>query len=190
MARFGRVLTAMVTPFNDDGSLNLDVAQQLARYLQDHGNDGLVDRRHDGRVAGAHRRRTAVVVRSRHRGGHDSGDRRHRHQRHSPFGASHQGGGRARRGRRPRRVPVLQPSVAGRHRRPHARDGRRQRPAGDGLRHPRAHGSQDRHGDAAEAVPRGAEHRCAQGRGRQSRRDGRAHQPRCPTVSRCTAATT
>ncbi len=42
MARFGRVLTAMVTPFNDDGSLNLDVAQQLARYLQNHGNDGLV----------------------------------------------------------------------------------------------------------------------------------------------------
>jgi 4-hydroxy-tetrahydrodipicolinate synthase len=42
MAQFGRVLTAMVTPFNDDGSLNLDVAQQLARYLQDHGNDGLV----------------------------------------------------------------------------------------------------------------------------------------------------
>ena len=42
MARFGRVLTAMVTPFNDDGSLNLDIAQQLARYLQDHGNDGLV----------------------------------------------------------------------------------------------------------------------------------------------------
>ncbi len=42
MARFGRVLTAMVTPFNDDGSLNLDVAQLLARYLQDHGNDGLV----------------------------------------------------------------------------------------------------------------------------------------------------
>jgi len=42
MARFGRVLTAMVTPFHDDGSLNLDVAQQLARYLQDHGNDGLV----------------------------------------------------------------------------------------------------------------------------------------------------
>ena len=42
MARFGRVLTAMVTPFGQDGSLDLDVAQQLARYLQDHGNDGLV----------------------------------------------------------------------------------------------------------------------------------------------------
>lgn len=42
MARFGRVLTAMVTPFNEHGALDLDVAQQLARYLQDHGNDGLV----------------------------------------------------------------------------------------------------------------------------------------------------
>jgi 4-hydroxy-tetrahydrodipicolinate synthase len=42
MARFGRVLTAMVTPFDADGALDLDVAQQLARYLQDHGNDGLV----------------------------------------------------------------------------------------------------------------------------------------------------
>ena len=42
MARFGRVLTAMVTPFDADGALDLDVAQQLARYLQEHGNDGLV----------------------------------------------------------------------------------------------------------------------------------------------------
>ncbi len=42
MARFGRVLTAMVTPFDENGSLDLDVARQLARYLQDHGNDGLV----------------------------------------------------------------------------------------------------------------------------------------------------
>lgn len=42
MARFGRVLTAMVTPMHEDGSLNLDATQQLARYLQAHGNDGLV----------------------------------------------------------------------------------------------------------------------------------------------------
>ena len=42
MARFGRVLSAMVTPFDDDGALDLDVARRLARYLQDHGNDGLV----------------------------------------------------------------------------------------------------------------------------------------------------
>lgn len=42
MPRFGRVLTAMVTPFAPDGSLNLDGARRLARWLQDNGNDGLV----------------------------------------------------------------------------------------------------------------------------------------------------
>ncbi|MGA1569384.1 MAG: 4-hydroxy-tetrahydrodipicolinate synthase [Ilumatobacteraceae bacterium] len=40
--RFGRVLTAMVTPFASDGSLNLDMAAQIARRLVDEGNDGLV----------------------------------------------------------------------------------------------------------------------------------------------------
>jgi 4-hydroxy-tetrahydrodipicolinate synthase len=42
MARFGRVLSAMVTPFNDDGSLNVDVAVSVARHLQNNGHDGLV----------------------------------------------------------------------------------------------------------------------------------------------------
>jgi 4-hydroxy-tetrahydrodipicolinate synthase len=32
----------MVTPFDDDGALDLDVARQLAKYLQEHGNDGIV----------------------------------------------------------------------------------------------------------------------------------------------------
>ena len=41
-SRFGRVLTAMITPFGDDGSLDLDGAQTLARWLVDHGSDGLV----------------------------------------------------------------------------------------------------------------------------------------------------
>jgi len=41
-ARFGRVLTAMVTPFRDDGSLDLDEAQRLARHLIDNGSEGLV----------------------------------------------------------------------------------------------------------------------------------------------------
>ncbi len=39
---FGRVLTAMVTPFGPDGSLDLDGAQRLAAYLVEHGHDGLV----------------------------------------------------------------------------------------------------------------------------------------------------
>ena len=42
MARFGRVITAMVTPFTEDGALDLDGAAELARWLVDHGNEGLV----------------------------------------------------------------------------------------------------------------------------------------------------
>jgi 4-hydroxy-tetrahydrodipicolinate synthase len=41
-APFGRVLTAMVTPFTADGGLDLDAAQSLATALVDQGNDGLV----------------------------------------------------------------------------------------------------------------------------------------------------
>src|SRR5215218_9212373 len=40
---FGRVLTAMITPFTPDGSLDLAGAQRLAAYLVDvERNDGLV----------------------------------------------------------------------------------------------------------------------------------------------------
>lgn len=42
MARFGQVLTAMVTPFDDDLALDLDAAAELARWLVAHGSDGLV----------------------------------------------------------------------------------------------------------------------------------------------------
>ena len=41
-APFGRVLTAMVTPFTADGGLDLDSAQALASHLVDQGCDGLV----------------------------------------------------------------------------------------------------------------------------------------------------
>ncbi len=41
-ARFGEVITAMVTPFNEDHSLDLPGARRLARHLVDHGSDGLV----------------------------------------------------------------------------------------------------------------------------------------------------
>jgi 4-hydroxy-tetrahydrodipicolinate synthase len=39
---FGRVLTAMVTPMRQDGSLDLDGAQRLATHLVEHGHDGIV----------------------------------------------------------------------------------------------------------------------------------------------------
>ena len=41
-APFGRVLTAMVTPFHDDGSLDVEAAARVAEHLADHGHDGVV----------------------------------------------------------------------------------------------------------------------------------------------------
>jgi 4-hydroxy-tetrahydrodipicolinate synthase len=40
--RFGAVVTAMVTPFDDDLKLDVDGAVALAKWLAQHGNDGLV----------------------------------------------------------------------------------------------------------------------------------------------------
>src|SRR6202048_605306 len=40
--RFGAVLTAMATPFDADGRLDLDGAAALARWLGGHGSEGLV----------------------------------------------------------------------------------------------------------------------------------------------------
>lgn len=42
MPHFGRVLSAMITPFDEDGELDLGVAVQLARHLAANGHDGLV----------------------------------------------------------------------------------------------------------------------------------------------------
>jgi len=42
VVKFGRVLTAMITPFKEDGSVNYGVAEQLAVYLADRGTDSLV----------------------------------------------------------------------------------------------------------------------------------------------------
>ncbi|TVQ24420.1 MAG: 4-hydroxy-tetrahydrodipicolinate synthase [Leptolyngbya sp. DLM2.Bin15] len=42
MIEFGRVLTAMVTPFQSDGSVDYAVAEALAAHLADHGSDALV----------------------------------------------------------------------------------------------------------------------------------------------------
>ncbi len=39
---FGRVLTAMVTAFNDDGSVDTEGTARVAEHLVAHGNDGLV----------------------------------------------------------------------------------------------------------------------------------------------------
>jgi len=40
-APFGRLITAMVTPFNKDGSIDWDGVAKLAQHLVDHGHDGI-----------------------------------------------------------------------------------------------------------------------------------------------------
>lgn len=42
MTPFGRVLTAMITPFRSDGAVDHERAARLARHLVDNGSDGLV----------------------------------------------------------------------------------------------------------------------------------------------------
>ena len=41
-AVLGAILTAMVTPFQDDGTVDLDTFRRLARHLVENGSDGLV----------------------------------------------------------------------------------------------------------------------------------------------------
>ena len=41
-ARFGRVIPAMVTPFSEDGALDVDASVTLAKWLVDQGSEGLV----------------------------------------------------------------------------------------------------------------------------------------------------
>ena len=42
MPRFGRIMSAIVTPFDAAGAVDLDLAQRLARHLVSEGHDGFV----------------------------------------------------------------------------------------------------------------------------------------------------
>jgi 4-hydroxy-tetrahydrodipicolinate synthase len=42
VGNFGRVITAMITPFTADGSVNYSEAEKLADYLVNHGSDAIV----------------------------------------------------------------------------------------------------------------------------------------------------
>jgi 4-hydroxy-tetrahydrodipicolinate synthase len=62
-APFGRVLTAMVTPFAADGSVDLGRAAALATRLVDEGNDGLVVSGTTGEAPTTHRDEKAELLR-------------------------------------------------------------------------------------------------------------------------------
>ena len=48
----GRLITAMVTPFDADGQVDYEQARRLALALLDSGSDGLVVTGHHGRRSG------------------------------------------------------------------------------------------------------------------------------------------
>ena len=186
-----RSLTAMVTPFDAEGALDLDAARRRSPAgCEANGNDGLVVAGTTGEAptltddeqldlcAAVGEAVTIPVVAGT--GTNDTA--------HSVHLTAE--GVEARRGRDPRRLPVLQPAVAGRHRGPLPGRRRRHRPAGDGLRHPDPHGPQDLHRHAARAWPA----RC---RTSSRSRTPPATRPRRPVssptrraASRSTAATT
>ena len=62
-----RGITAMVTPFAEDRSVDEAAARRLARHLIENGSHGLVLGRHDGRIAHARRRREALPAARRPR---------------------------------------------------------------------------------------------------------------------------
>ena len=58
----GEVLTAIVTPFKDDQSIDYDRFRELAVHLVDHGSDGIVVADLDGEVVGlAHLQVTPTI---------------------------------------------------------------------------------------------------------------------------------
>ncbi|NEP07789.1 MAG: 4-hydroxy-tetrahydrodipicolinate synthase, partial [Okeania sp. SIO4D6] len=42
MVDFGKVITAMITPFNSDGSVNYEEVEKLSIWLTENGTDSLV----------------------------------------------------------------------------------------------------------------------------------------------------
>lgn len=61
---YGRVITAMVTPFDRDGRLDLERARQLARRLVDAGSDGLVVAGSTGESATLHDEEKVALFRA------------------------------------------------------------------------------------------------------------------------------
>ena len=147
-APLGRVLTAMVTPFADDGSVDLEAAARVAEHLVDHGNDGIVvsgttgespttTDEEDGRLLAAVLEavgdRVTVVA------GVGTNDTAHSVQLAEQAEKAGAHGLLV-------VTPYYNKPTAGGPGRALQHGRRRQRPAGDALRHPRPHRRHDRRG--------------------------------------------
>src|SRR5919201_794502 len=181
--RFGRVLTAMATPFTPDGALDLDGAQRLARHLLDHGSDALVvagttgespTLTHDEKA-----RLFAAVVEA-------AGDPARVMAGTSTYSTAEsvglsqpaqKGGG----GSLLLVTPYYKPPAPGRAAAPFHHRGARHRAAVHAVQHPLAHRLHRRGADDGAAVRGGRQHRRGQGRGRGN---GRGQPPAPPHPAR------
>ena len=145
----GNVLTAIVTPFHEDGSIDFDAFQALARHLVEHGSDGIVVAGTTGESPTLSDDERLDLLPRRERGGrrHAHGRRRHRHLLDVPLGAPDRAGARARCRRAARRDAVLQQAAAARDRRAFRGDRARERRADRRLQHPEPRRDQHRAGD-------------------------------------------
>ena len=179
---FGRVLTAMVTPFTADGALDLDGAQRLATHLVDAGNDGLVINGTTGESPttsdaekDAARRAVLEAVGDRAHvvAGVGTNDTRHSVElaRQAEKAGAHG-------------LLVVTPyynkPAAGGPLPPLHGHRRRHRAAGDALRHPRPQRRPDRHRDARppRRAPADRRQQGRQGRPRPRQLGHRPHRPR------------
>ena len=84
------MLTAMATPFDEDGAVDDGAARSLAVHLLEHGSHGLVVAGSTGECPTLTDEETIELLRRGARRGRRRGaaDLRHRHQRHPPLDAS------------------------------------------------------------------------------------------------------
>ena len=174
----GEVLTAVVTPFDASGAVDHDRFRELAGYLVDNGSDGLVVAGTTGEAPTlSDDERLALIGTAVEAVGDRAtviaGDR---HVLDRALGASDRAGARARRGRPPRRDPVLQQAAAARHRRALQGGRRRERQADRGLQHPGARRAQPGDGDdrAAGRDPERPRRKAGERRPRAGASDRRA----------------
>ena len=149
----GELLTAIVTPFRADGSVDLDAFRALASHLVDHGSDGIVVAGTTGESPTLERRREAGALRGGRGRAARPRDRRRRHRdvRHRALRAPDRARARARRRRVPRRHAVLQQAAPARHRGALPGDRRGERQADRRLQHPRPRRRQHRARDDRRA---------------------------------------
>ena len=169
------MLTAIATPFREDGGVDFDAFQRLALYLVENGSDGLVVAGTTGESPTLDDDERIDLIRAGGRSGRRSRDRprRHRHERHAPLDPHDRGGAQGRRRRVPRRHAVLQQAAAARHRRA-LRGGREgERPPDRRLQHPEPRRRQHRARD--DLAPRRDRDGASGQAGKRRPRAGAAH---------------